>query len=94
MGYQSDSFGTHFHASVNYPGDALLLAKAASREEVESCFAPQGGMYRNEQSSRHPGGSLYGIGHCGNITGSYRRKCVVLEWKNHRSASSRVHCKI
>ena len=43
MGYQSDGFGTHFHASVNYPGDALLLAKAVSREEVESCFAPPGG---------------------------------------------------
>lgn len=43
MGYQSDGFGTHFHASVNYPGDALLLAKAVSREEYESCFAPPGG---------------------------------------------------
>jgi hypothetical protein len=43
MGYQSEGFGTHFHASVNFPNDALLLAKAVSREEYESCFAPPGG---------------------------------------------------
>jgi hypothetical protein len=93
MGYQSEGFGTHFHASVNFPNDALLLAKTVSREEYESCFAPPGGVYRNEQGSRRPGGSLYGIVHCGNVTGSYRRKCVVLEWKNYRSASGQAHCK-
>ncbi|MCX5973877.1 MAG: RpiB/LacA/LacB family sugar-phosphate isomerase [Coprothermobacterota bacterium] len=43
MGCQSEDFGAHLHASVNYPGDVLLLAKAVSREEVEFCFAPPRG---------------------------------------------------
>lgn len=93
MGFRSEGFGTHFHASANDPNDVSILSNTLLREEYESLFAPP-----KRSVSQRIGFQTFGRlsawnCSCGNVTGSYRRKCVVLEWENRWSVSDQASCK-